>query len=69
MDKKKLILVLLSAVFLVPLVIAFIAHAFGFVNPGLFGGVSMLLGTGYFIYWAKTNRTADDHNEQPGTKP
>ena len=67
--EKKLLLVLILAVFLGPLVIAFLSLAFGFVNPGLFGGISMLLGTGYFIYWAKSNRTADDHNEQPGAKP
>jgi len=64
MDKKKLLLVLVSVVFLGPLVIAFLSHAFGFINPGLFGGIAMLLGAGYFIYWVKSNRV-DDNIEQP----
>jgi hypothetical protein len=64
MDKKQVIIRLVLSVFIIPLVIAFIAHLAGFINPGLFGGITMLAGAGYFLYWAKSNR-ADDHTEQP----
>jgi hypothetical protein len=64
MEKKKLLIGLVLGVFAIPLVIALLANLFGFVNPGLFGGIAMLAGAGWFIYWVKSNRT-DDHNEQP----
>jgi ABC-type phosphate transport system permease subunit len=65
MEKKKLLIGLVLGIFIIPLVIALLANAFGFINPGLFGGIAMFLGVGWFIYWAKTNRTANDHSDQP----
>jgi hypothetical protein len=66
MDKKQLIIRLLLAVFIIPLALALLVNALGFAAPGTVGGITMLLGVAYFIYWAKTNRKTDDHNnEQP----
>ena len=67
MDKKQLMIRLVMAVFIIPLALAFLANLLG-LYPGTVGGITMIGGVAYFIYWAKTNRTAD-HNEQPGTKP
>ena len=67
MDKKQLMIRLVLAVFLVPLALAFLANLLG-ISPGTVGGITMVGGVAYFIYWAKANRT-DDHNEQPGSKP
>jgi len=66
MKKSQLIIRLLLAVFIIPLALALLVNALGFAAPGTVGGITMLLGVGYFIYWVKANRKADDHNnEQP----
>ena len=65
MEKKQLIIRLILAVFIIPLALALLVNAFGFAAPGTVGGITMLLGVVYFIYWAKTNKADDHNNEQP----
>lgn len=66
MDKKQLIIRLLLAVFIIPLAVALLVNAIGLSFPGLAGGILMLAGVVYFIYWAKSHR---NDTEQTGKTP
>ena len=61
MNKKKLLIGLVLSIFVIPLLASLSANLLSFAAPGLVGGLFLILGVVWFIYWVRT----DNHKEQP----